>query len=97
MQTQSVEDNVKTLEPERLFWWLKFIVTLATSLLVATFFMYALFFARNGVSPQQEHWGQFGDFIGGVANPIMSFLALIAILLTVILQSKQPGNVSSTA
>lgn len=37
----------------------------------------------------QEQMGVFGDFLGGVLNPILSFLSLIAILLTIILQSKE--------
>ncbi len=36
-----------------------------------------------------ERWGTFGDFMGGTLNPILSFFALIAVLLTIILQSKE--------
>lgn len=34
-------------------------------------------------------WGTFGDFMGGVLNPILSFLGLIALLFTIALQSKE--------
>jgi len=34
-------------------------------------------------------WGQLGDFIGGVTNPMLSFLGLIALLMTVKLQADQ--------
>ena len=37
--------------------------------------------------PKQDVWGQFGDFMGGTLNPILSFMALLALLLTIILQS----------
>jgi uncharacterized membrane protein len=30
----------------------------------------------------QEKWGQFGDYFGGVLNPILSFFAFIALLIT---------------
>lgn len=42
----------------------------------------------------QEHskWGEFGDFFGGTLNPIFGFLTLIALLLTVILQSRELAN-----
>lgn len=30
----------------------------------------------------QEKWGQFGDYFGGVLNPILSFFAFIALLVT---------------
>jgi hypothetical protein len=30
----------------------------------------------------QEKWGQFGDYFGGVLNPILSFFAFLALLIT---------------
>lgn len=33
--------------------------------------------------------GQFGDFLGGILNPIFSFLALIGLLITIALQVRQ--------
>ncbi|SEU10236.1 hypothetical protein [Pseudomonas graminis] len=30
----------------------------------------------------QEKWGQFGDYFGGVLNPILSFFAFVALLVT---------------
>ncbi|WP_083659436.1 putative phage abortive infection protein [Pseudomonas sp. PA1(2017)] len=30
-----------------------------------------------------EYWGQIGDFIGGILNPLLSFLALMAVLHTI--------------
>lgn len=34
------------------------------------------------VLADQEKWGQFGDYFGGVLNPILSFFAFIALLVT---------------
>ncbi|VAX21003.1 hypothetical protein MNBD_NITROSPINAE02-471 [hydrothermal vent metagenome] len=34
-------------------------------------------------------WGAVGDFFGGVLNPIFSFLAFIALLITIILQNQE--------
>jgi hypothetical protein len=34
-------------------------------------------------------WGQFGDFLGGVLNPLLSFLALLAVVKNLRLQSEQ--------
>jgi hypothetical protein len=34
------------------------------------------------ISNDTAEWAQFGDFIGGTLNPLLSFLALIAILIT---------------
>ncbi|UZT77039.1 putative phage abortive infection protein [Ectopseudomonas chengduensis] len=33
-----------------------------------------------------QYWGQIGDFIGGVLNPLLSFLALMAVLHTIKIQ-----------
>jgi len=39
----------------------------------------------------QEHvvWGEFGDFIGGVLNPIFAFFAFLALLITIIIQNRE--------
>ncbi|PWK30893.1 hypothetical protein [Pseudomonas sp. OV226] len=42
-------------------------------------------FSTN-VLADQEKWGQFGDYFGGVLNPIFSFFAFIAILYTLRVQ-----------
>jgi uncharacterized membrane protein len=41
----------------------------------------------GGPIAKQDVWGQFGDFMGGTLNPILSFLALLALLLTIVMQS----------
>ncbi len=48
---------------------------LLTVVLVAMICLY-LYRFHAGLSNNQEHWGQFGDFIGGVLNPLVSFLVL---------------------
>lgn len=40
-------------------------------------------------STSQEVWGQFGDFFGGILNPLLSSLTLAAVLVTMRLQSKE--------
>ena len=44
------------------------------------------------LSAQHELWGQFGDYVGGLLNPIFGFLALIGLLLTIALQSRELRN-----
>lgn len=46
-------------------------------------------FGRLGWSDDQAIWGQFGDFFGGLLNPILAFLSFVALLFTVVLQSKE--------
>lgn len=38
---------------------------------------------------QLEYMGQVGDFFGGVLNPLLSFMALIAVLFTIKMQSQE--------
>lgn len=39
-----------------------------------------------------QYWGQLGDFFGGVLNPVLSFVAILAVLYTIRLQSKELGE-----
>jgi uncharacterized membrane protein len=41
------------------------------------------------LSPNQEIWGQFGDYLGGMLNPMFSGLALIGLLATLGMQVRQ--------
>lgn len=34
------------------------------------------------------HWGQLGDFVGGILNPLLSFVAFIAVLANLVLQRR---------
>ena len=44
------------------------------------------------VAPEHSRWGEFGDFIGGTLNPFYSLLALLALLLTIVLQNQELTN-----
>lgn len=54
---------------------------------IAIYFYSATF--GGTITADHGEWGTFGDFFGGTLNPIFSFLALLALLLTIILQSKE--------
>jgi hypothetical protein len=41
------------------------------------------------LSPERGDWGTYGDYVGGLLNPIFSFLAFIGIVFTIILQARQ--------
>lgn len=45
-----------------------------------------------GLSSKQDVWGQFGDYFGGVLNPILSFFAFIALLVTLIDQRESASS-----
>lgn len=44
---------------------------------------YAFFFSRQKVVADTEVWAQFGDYVGGVAGPLIAFLAFIGLLWTI--------------
>ena len=46
-------------------------------------------FYSASVSSQPTTWGVFGDYFGGVLNPALSFLGLLALLETIMLQKEE--------
>jgi Putative phage abortive infection protein len=61
-------------------------------LFVAFFSMviaYSAKFSKNGWSTEPDAWGQFGDFIGGVLNPLVSLAALFALVVSVRMQRSE--------
>ena len=87
MKNKSTEIRMGT----HLVWVLAIVgfLTLAT-----TIGFYWSNFGKLGVSPDQNHWGTMGDFIGGIANPIIALLALIGLLITINLQREEFKNVT---
>ena len=57
-----------------------------TSLVVIVGFYWYNFSAP--ILVRNDVWGQFGDFVGGSAGSLLNFLALIALLLTLWVQSR---------
>lgn len=49
------------------------------------------YWAAFGVSTAIDHgtWGQFGDYFGGVLGTVLAFLAFVALLMTLRIQSKE--------
>lgn len=62
------------------------ILAVLAGIIVLSFYFYNF---TGGLSDEQANWGAFGDYIGGALNPIFSFFALIAILLTIVVQSRE--------
>lgn len=65
-----------------------FIAAGAVAVIVA-WAVYILVFHSNEFVRDPAAWGQVGDFMGGVLNPILSFLTLVILSITIILQSRQ--------
>jgi hypothetical protein len=89
MHVIPLDKKLERLTSDRMFWWISLIAATATSVLAGAFFFYWLYFGGNEPSKNPSDWGPFGDFVGGVTNPIISFFALLSLLLTLVMQSKQ--------
>jgi len=51
------------------------------ALLFLVLLFYYLKFGANGtISDSTEVWGQFGDYLGGVLNPILSFISIVLLI-----------------
>ena len=46
----------------------------------------------GGLAVSHSRWGEFGDFLGGTLNPSFGLLGLAALLLTILLQSRELRN-----
>lgn len=65
---------------------------LALVALLGVFFSYYYWFKIEldfHISKSPEVWGQFGDFAGGLINPILSFITVIILIITSLYQQKQ--------
>ena len=71
-------------------WLVVFILALLA--FCGVFIVYFLWFKawlNFHLSKNPEVWGQFGDFVGGVLNPILSFITVVILIITTIYQQKQ--------
>lgn len=77
-ESKSLVTNLKESE-------LWFFVKLAfIAVILVLIFYFANF--HSGISEEQSVWGAFGDFFGGVLNPIFGLLSFIAVLATLKIQ-----------
>lgn len=62
--------------------WVVFIVASIGTVMLALY----LYQFRGALSKNQEVWGAFGDFMGGILNPLFALAALIALLVAISIQ-----------
>lgn len=55
---------------------------------------YILNFAKSGISDNPVNWGVFGDYIGGLLNPIISLASLVVLGYLTYFMSKQSNEES---
>lgn len=80
-------------ETDQLIKKMGWIVAFAIVAIIVVYgFYFFKFFSGFKFSDQTGVWGTFGDYVGGILNPILSFFSLIAISLTLTLQIKELKN-----
>lgn len=57
--------------------------------IVSVFGYYEYIFSDFKIDASPDHFGQFGDFIGGTLNPILAFLSFMALLYTIKIQTDE--------
>lgn len=87
---KNTTNNAKEFSPEKFIAITSFIIcAIVFSLIVLHFFLGYDIPAINLKNIETaSYWGQIGDFSGGMLNPILSFLALIAVIYNLSLQRK---------
>lgn len=68
--------------------WLLTIFGISVLITLGALILYLWMF-HGKISADHDKWGEFGDFFGGTVNPLLSFFSLIALLLTIAIQSKE--------
>ena len=71
---------------ERQVKWSRVIAVLIGTVVIGA---YSLNFYNSNLSPSTDSWGQFGDYIGGILNPIIAYLALYWLTQSVLLQKQE--------
>lgn len=60
--------------------------------IVSSYVINFYFLLEYGVSDETSAWAEFGDFVGGLLNPILSFLALVLLIKSLTLQNEANAN-----
>lgn len=63
-------------------WWLIVLLASTPAVLVAILLSIYAWQFPMGLSHEQDIWGQFGDFVGGVLNPVVAWMTLVAVAVS---------------
>lgn len=67
------------------------LIAAAALILLLTIGVYVYHFygiLNYGIASSTDAWGQFGDYFGGILNPLLSFIALICLIQSLSLQNQ---------
>lgn len=59
----------------------KALIAIALIAIIVVFGLYLLYYP-NRISTDHSSWGQFGDYFGGVLNPILGFFTVLLLIIT---------------
>jgi hypothetical protein len=65
------------------------LVVVVYGLTLSAYFAWFVIFNKVPLSADSAHWGQFGDFVGGILNPLIAFSALFWLTRSVKLQKTE--------
>jgi hypothetical protein len=65
------------------------LVVVVYGLTLSAYFTWFVIFNKVPLSADSAHWGQFGDFVGGILNPLIAFSALFWLTRSVKLQKTE--------
>ena len=68
-----------------------FILAIAFVIVIFVIGTYIGFFYELKFSSNPEHWGQLGDYFGGVLNPILAFFAFVILVRSYQIQKQELG------
>lgn len=87
--------TTKNEENQSFPFWLKFILAIFVILILA-FLVFVIFKYITSLTdgfipdyPDRNDWGVFGDFFGGLLNPIFGFASFLALLATIYYQARE--------
>lgn len=69
--------------------WVNLTPKIAAGVLFLLVAAYGIAFWQNGWSKSPDAWGQLGDYIGGLLNPLVAGFALMALVVSVRLQKAE--------
>jgi len=65
------------------------ILIFSVSIITIAILFYVIWFSgilKRGISDSPEQWGQFGDYMGGLLNPVLSFISICILVKTAFYQ-----------
>ena len=75
--------------PQRFRNWIAVCLTVGVLLMIFVVGMYWARFGGQVISGKPEDWAAFGSYVGGTAGPLLAFLTVFLLVITLALQLRQ--------